>query len=90
MDRIKGRADEKKIEQKIARAIEDGYMTIRDLSVKHSIPFRIVNLVISIAEGRREITRRIRQEWYVNEEQFLHYHKKFQEFVEKLNRDIIS
>ena len=61
-------------------------MTIRDLSVKHSIPFRMVNLVIDFAEEEREITRRIRQEWYVNEEEFLHYHKTFQEKMQEFTQ----
>jgi hypothetical protein len=86
LDRIKGRSDEEKIKRKITQAIEDGYMTIRDLSVKHSIPFRMVNLVIDFAEEEREITRRIRQEWYVNEEEFLHYHKAFQEKMQEITQ----
>lgn len=90
LDRIKGRADEEKIERKISQAIEDGYMTIRDLSVKHNITYDRVVMILNWAEGKREITRRIRQEWYVNEELFLLCHAKFQEILKKWESECIS
>ena len=77
LDRVKGRADEEKIQRKISRAIKDGYMTIRDLSMKHGIPYSTVAIELDIAEQKKEISRRIRQEWYVNEEQFLRFHECF-------------
>ena len=83
LDRIKGHSNEEKIERQIAQAIEDGYITMRDLSIKHRISFSNINSVIRFAEEKREITRRIRQVWYVNEEWFLHYYEKVQEQTEK-------
>ena len=83
LDRIKGHSNEKKIERQIAQAIEDGYITMRDLSIKHRISFSNINSVIRFAEEKREITRRIRQVWYVNEEWFLHYYEKVKEQAEK-------
>ena len=83
MDRIKGHSNEEKIERQIAQAIEDGYITMRDLSIKHRISFSNINSVIRFAEEKREITRRIRQVWYVNEEWFLHYYEKVKEQAEK-------
>lgn len=83
LDRIKGHSNEEKIERQIAQAIEDGYITMRDLSIKHRISFRNINSVIRFAEEKREITRRIRQVWYVNEEWFLHYYEKVKEQAEK-------
>lgn len=83
LDRIKGHSNEEKIERQIAQAIEDGYITMRDLSIKHRISFSNINSVIRFAEEKREITRRIRQVWYVNEEWFLHYYEKVKEQAEK-------
>lgn len=83
LDRIKGHSNEEKIERQIAQAIEDGYITMRDLSIKHHISFSMINSVIRLAEEKRDITRRIRQVWYVNEEWFLHYYEKVQEQTEK-------
>ena len=77
LDRLKGRSDEEKIQRKISRAIKDGYMTIRDLSIKHGNPYSTVAIELDIAEQKKEISRRIRQEWYVNEEQFLQFHECF-------------
>lgn len=82
LDRIKGHSNEEKIERQIAQAIEDGYITMRDLSIKHRISFSNINSVIRFAEEKREITRRIRQVWYVNEEWFLHYYEKVKEQAE--------
>lgn len=83
LDRIKGHSNEEKIERQIAQAIEDGYITMRDLSIKHRISFSNINSVIRFAEEKRQITRRIRQVWYVNEEWFLHYYEKVKEQAEK-------
>ena len=83
LDRIKGHSNDEKIERQIAQAIEDGYITMRDLSIKHRISFSNINSVIRFAEEKREITRRIRQVWYVNEEWFLHYYEKVKEQAEK-------